>query len=957
MKLTVLPSSAAAAVALSRLVRRKGAMAGRQVMTLDGLVMGLAQWAVEEGGRELVEELAGAVIVRELAEQRGEEVGSWGEARSTWRMLVELRAGGASAELIESLGSSGARALAAVFREYEQVLADRGLEDHGGGCRKIEQLLARGKRPQWLEGVEVVRVEGVVWLRAMDIVVLRALGEVVEVEVVFAPQPRPGALGPYEELFMAACQGLGPRVRVSRPSLAAAGALGPVADRAAVGLKGPGVQGLKLVQAGGLYAQAERMVEYVLEALGQGWEEDDVLVCLPSLDLHAQMIADAARRRSVPLSVEEQGLEHTAVVQSVLDLARLVVEDWGVRILERIFTSPYIRPGLERLAGVQLPKDVPLKLARSGYVREAGIRPAQWFAQSMEPELARACESLQELVEPLAQHQHPGAYARQLRSLMAGLGIRQQILRMGGGLAGRELVGLEAVERALSVMEEASSQLHPGALSPRLLLGLLRESLARQGGKAGGRGGGVRVVSLANAVGLQPKVLVVGGLNQREFPRIPPPVGLLSAREQRDVNRRLGMVIWRTPPQEFAGQMARALALVGAAEKALVIFPAADAQGQSLAPAGLFLQLARAGGEQVEQGGEGVYGLVPSLNRVRHMGQLWAGAARELLRPGGRHCGLAQAIVWQLCQNDQGRRRWQAIASRVLVPGVRGGIKESEARQWWKGLMEARATKALTPTELEKLKGCPFMWVLESLLRLEGWPREGWDLGAREEGNLVHRVMAELFDPQRPLSALQQPQTIAQLLAQAAAELVSGGVHPLVLNRRLKRLKQWLEATVKAELEQMSSRGSTVLGVEQEVQLELEEAGVVIRGRLDRLEQAGEELIITDYKHSYPNRLPEINPHKWEEKGQFQLWVYAAAVARHLPGKSVRLRYVCTRAPSLPPRETPALSRDDKLLGEDLARAVMELWEEVVDGAIPARESSELCRRCSFRSWCEEARR
>ncbi len=105
-----------------------------------------------------------------------------------WRLLVEIKAAGLAPATLLAAAHASPRlaALGRLLAAYQAALEQRGLADPADDLARLEALLAQGRLPPSLAGLAGVRVREVLWLRALDLRLLRALARVLPVKVAFA---------------------------------------------------------------------------------------------------------------------------------------------------------------------------------------------------------------------------------------------------------------------------------------------------------------------------------------------------------------------------------------------------------------------------------------------------------------------------------------------------------------------------------------------------------------------------------------------------------------------------------------------------------------------------------------------------------------------------------------------------------------------------------------------------
>ncbi|RJX28139.1 MAG: PD-(D/E)XK nuclease family protein [Desulfarculus sp.] len=988
----------------------------------------------QTAGRPLAE-LAGPLLVQNLLKELGDREPLFlglGRGRRfphrLWRLLVGLKAAGLGPRDLERLDGPGGgrrRSLARLLAAYNQALAQRGLLDEADQLAALEAFLARGGRLPSLEQWQGLVVKRALWLLPGDMRLLRALAGRVPVRVEFALTPPLGAEQAVFRLLEATAQALeadpGQRMEVAWPEPEAAG--GPLA-RLALGLWKPDYahqasrgEPLTLLRAPGRYAEVEALLGRALELIQAGARPHQIALVFPSLILYGQMAADVAGRLGLPLSFRRpELLASTPLVQALLELLSLPLQGFPRVELARVWDSPYLGPALARRLEVPWPQGAGHLLARAGYVdaRETPVRDWLERAAAGRPgqapalgRLAQACGALTAWLAPLDQPQTLGQYADRVARLLERLDPAPGLVQ---GLApgawpaqvlARDLGSLQGLRRALQGLARAAEQVGEGAaLSPGRLLALLRQALEQDElPAAGGARGGIKVLRLEDAHGCAFRHLLMGGLNQAEFPARPSDLHLLGGSERLALGRAAGLPVWRTDEEEYGGQMLRLTWLLAAAQDSVMLAcSAADQSGAPSEPSLVFSDLAQAVGRpEVLQAASGaVFGELPPLDRCLEPGALWGGLAQILLRPSlglEPQAALAQAVLASLAQEPAQARRWQDLAQRArveehrlrleaLAEAVRleragpfdGRLQSVPARDLLTAVLAAPARRRLSPTSLEAYAACPLSWFLSRLLSLPEPLEPGWDLERSQEGRWVHRALAEFFRPEDfdpAWDAAQQQERLAVCLARARSEL---GGHALVHGAREEVLRRSLAVVAARELAEMAPlrpmRVEEELGGEDGgLAVALPQGGeLLLHGRLDRLDQGLDSLRVVDYKHA--SRESAIRgPLREEDLGvtAFQVPVYLAA-ARRFFGRAtdnMLARVVPTRRTDIKPAVRDFAADDpffaggakqrERMLAEgrpNLFNGILALWQRLSSGDFVARPSKEACAYCPLSGVC-----
>lgn len=884
---------------------------------LERLLAGLPLQA----GRQPLGELAGPLLLHDLLQDLPAQPGSAAAGlfqgmaagrrlpHALWRLLVQIKGAGLSASQVQGLAqrrdSSRLAALAGLLGSYQQALEDRSLADEADHLASLEAWLAQGQRPACLAGCAGLEVRQTLWLRPLELRLLRALARVLPVRVGFALlEPGQDPRGVFSLLRATAnClerveQGLEVHWNDSG---AGEGPLAGLA-RAAWGDTDEVVaqpsENLELWRLSGRYAEVEALVLRALEQVQAGVPPHEVALVFPDLGLYGPMAADVAARLGLPLYFRRgQPLAGQPLVQALLALLELPLAAYPAAELARVWESPYLaRPLASWLLGPQAepPSQAAGLLRQARYLDGQEVSAAQALRRRPSPlaeHLARACERLQAELTALglAGRQSLHGYAQALGQLLAKLDIGVYLLAdpeetsLPPALRVRDLAAWQALLAAQRGLEQALTQVGEGnPLTAGRCLALWREVLASlDAGAPEGQRGGVTVLRLEDAEGIRPQVLLVGGLDQGGFP-LRPGQSLLARQERLDLGRLAGLPVWRTEDEEYGGQVLRLLRLLAQTRQTAVLAcSASDLTGRAQEPSFVMQDLARRLGRELPAPSGGVYGELPPLAQAREPLALWGGLAQALLPAQGPEPSqgeLAQAALYRLAQESGQAARWQSVRERTLVEQRRmswdlldserrpaasdhfGGWLGQPAEQGWlAGVLGAEKWRRLSPSILEGYATCPMSWFLGRLLGL-GEPEEpGWDLEANLEGSWVHRALALFFAPEQ-YDPAWSPREIAQRLSacldQAQEQMAGQGGHALAWRSRRAGLESVLGQVVERECQDLAGLRplavETRLGREgQGLALEVDQGPpLLLSGCLDRLDQGPGLLRVTDYKHS-----------------------------------------------------------------------------------------------------------
>lgn len=1044
------PSRAALQEELSRRARALGGAGGLLLCppfyTFDILLPELLGQAPLPNGNKPLLPLAGPLLMQELLRGSDQEIYAGLAAgrrlpERLWRLLVEVKAAGLNSRDLASLGAGGSRfnALAGLLEGYEEALADKGLADQADQLSALEQMLGKGDSPVLLKGWEKLLCRNVLWLRSLDIRLIRALASVLEVEVEFAITPATSDAGgqkALQRLIEATARALEApphpeHLEIAWQDLRQEG--GPLKNLVASHLDpsipydGQGAERVELITAAGRYGLAEEMVIRAHDAVKHGAPPHEVALVFPDLDVYGPMVADAARRLGLPLNFSGgMSLGRAPLVQAILGLLELPLVHYERQVLAEVWASPYLRDPLARACletGEGLTKDVGHLLKRSGYLDSRDVAVHDWLERAAAREegledpnlrlvedyrsLAKACRVLNEKLSIYLHDIDIKKYCKACIGMVKELGLAAPRSNSLGGLNGActpfeaiEVRDLNALNGFLEAMRDmAAAEDQAGAhknLTPGRLLAMLREVLnQRRISQGSGTAMGVSVHRLADTLGTRSRVVLLGGLNQGEFPLRPQGQNLISSDQRIRLGKKAGRPVWRADEEEYEGQLLQLAWLLANCSKRVVLGAAgADLSGRQQSPSFVMQDLARLLGRELPRPSGGVFGELPKINDVRESTSFWGRLSASLLRPIQPDEDLAQAALWHLSRKPEQKQRWQELASRSQIEEKRnkinminlelragqadafsGRLIEKNGQTLLKEVLSDPKFRELSPSALETYAACPLAWYFSYLLKLRVLPEPGWALEASNEGDWVHRALAEFFKPDEFDPDWDQEAQAARLercLNKAKLELSAGlASPPAVWEARYEVLRNALTQVVAREMAVMD--GVLPWKVEEEIGegcvIPVDEGPPLsLKGRLDRLDQGPKMAVITDYKHT-SNEAGLRDGADKEQAGviQFQLPVYLAAALEMTGGDDRELsgRLVPTLLASSKARELnfaagdtffakdPIVRKEMAERGEpNLINAIADLWRRLASGNFVALPDQKACEYCDFRLAC-----
>ena len=456
-----------------------------------------------------------------------------------------------------------------------------------------------------------------------------------------------------------------------------------------------------------------------------------------------------------------------------------------------------------------------------------------------------------------------------------------------------------------------------GAIEPaadltalRLTLELeLADDLPRQGRF----GTGVLVGPLGSAIGLDADVVFVAGLAEGMVPGRLHEDGLLPERVRALAGGQLAPLRNR-----FDRQHRHLLAALAAAPERVASFPRGDLRRSTarLPSRWLLPSLRALAGEpglhasQWESvsgrwlAGSPSYAASLARTPVLASEQEWRLRA-AIARHGG---GVADALGGDV-----------AVARAVAMIGARASDRLTRFDGDVSGLGvpdPAGPGRVVSPTALEAWARCPHAYFVQRLLRVEpaGAPEELIEISPLESGSLIHEVLDRFFTGQSLNKAVPGPgqrwtaaqrAELGRIAAQTALEFEARGVtgHRVLWRRELGRICADLQVLLddddrlRAGQGRVQVRSELVFGMagRPAVPFRLPDGRQVrFRGSADRVDRAGDALVVVDYKTGSARpfrKIDQIDPTAGGTKLQLPVYAHAARAALGLPAAAVSAEY------------------------------------------------------------------
>ena len=256
-------------------------------------------------------------------------------------------------------------------------------------------------------------------------------------------------------------------------------------------------------------------------------------------------------------------------------------------------------------------------------------------------------------------------------------------------------------------------------------------------------------------------------------------------------------------------------------------------------------------------------------------------------------------------------------AADLVAARASGALTRFDGNLSGQGVPEpAGAGQVVSATALETWTGCPHAYFMHYLLRVEPVesPEELIEISPLDSGALVHEVLDRFFARQQQADAVPGPADrwtedqraeLARIAIETAAEYASRGVtgHPVLWRREFARILADLDAlldqdeTVRAESGRTQVRSELAFGMRGAPPLRLplpDGREIAFRGSADRVDLAGDGIVIVDYKTGSARsftKIGESDPTLGGSKLQLPLYAHAARDALGLPDAPVSAEY------------------------------------------------------------------
>jgi hypothetical protein len=861
-------------------------------------------WRQQGDGRQLVSTVLRRNLVAQACPAGESMLGRASQSPGTVELVARMAA--RSAGLVRGRGAGRAgESVERILQAYEQLLFDHGLIEPG---EAVKQLSAS----------EAVAGFTIAWdrftdLSAAQIAFIGKLAQRNEVVVALT----------WEEGF-AACEALTPiaeqlaeiaslHMRMHRPSapsdeleLLEATLYAPQSAIAPGG-------SVVLSEASGAEAEAVLVAAAAARAIGDGVEPGQVAVVFRDLSRHRDLVEAALWAEGVPFSVEFQSeFSATPLGSALLSLAGAVSGSRGREELLHLLRGPF--------------SDVPAQAVDeldSRWRRTRVDDPGRLLshASKLSPMTGRVIQLAEDVLRRTVTEETVEKWQEMVSTMLSVASEERRRheadVRIDAAVHGR-------------IMETVALMAASGvAVSGINLLMSLAQSMVSTGSAE--RPGTVQVTDAHRIRSRSFDAVVLGGLTADEFSSEKP--------EPLAATLLGGMGLSAGMDERLAERMLFYLVVTRARKRLELVRQSSDASGGARRPS-VFWEEIRDLYRTPAQAAMGEDGQLEVSYRMT-LGEL-------------EHAAPALTL-------NRREARELAAEGRLDAPGLSRG-RVSQANETWPSADE------FSVTELETYLDCPYRWFYSRVLRPVDVDRR---FDARSRGSYAHAMLAGFY----------------QIFTERGHSRVTAENLPDALNlleevvTALQLDPEWQTRGLKEELSASAARSWVKAAIEQDVDmlegfetaahewafggdsgLAFEIAGVALRGKVDRIDQGPEGIVVTDYKSaSVVHGQAGFAGHRI-----IQCVVYAraastgfaapavAGVYRSLPTGVIRGFWnvdLASADPTVHSKDEVSAERFGELLTEvemQISNAVEGIRARRIEPAPANRRSCALCEASSF---------
>ena len=677
---------------------------------------------------------------------------------------------------------------------------------------------------------------------------------------------------------------------------------------------------IELTAAADRLRETQHIARTVKQLLLDGARAADIAVLFRSLEIYQPLVREVFNAYGIPYRIRGgMALTSNALIAEILNLIALSVNDFPRReTMDALRSSYFLWRDLDAHALAQIDtitREAVVVRGRDAFL-DAFIKPQEklaeqehdrrlvaqldafvietlrarlenFFARVTPPQTASVSDFVSWLerllgpdpvTEAYERDKHPETFAAETESLR----VIERVRAGDAETAARDLAALAAFKRVLGGLVQASQVLNESACAWNEFFDDLRDALASTTyDLAPAFDGRVLVAGVTMVRGIPRKIIFLGGLVEGEFPARAPENVLLTEQDRRTLeDAGLTRAGFHTSDEKTYFYQAVTLAR----EKLYLTYATLDEAARQLNPSP-YVSDVRALFENLHAEKIGL-NAVPEFRQAASLNELAIALARAQTRGQNETRALEQALLsafpaWQHSLHARAMElRRESNAPHDEYSGI---LRADDLRAEMQKRFDARYP--WSASQFNEWGACGFRFFAGRLLKLEETqePEEGLDILQR--GALYHAILEQTYKKFAAQNFAVTPETLEQaraILDETANEVLENapahfGFRPTAWwAQERAEVTRILRALLDAEAERNGSHAPIPYALEQkfDVQLNLGETTLRVRGVLDRIDQRDDGLVLVDYK-SGATKIPKREVY---DGRNLQLPVYVMAL-------------------------------------------------------------------------------